>query len=370
VRGIWRDRDMARQLESATPPVSRSRRTEAAGSPALVRDADCCVCFCILHQHDVGRGSETGRPQFFEYRRARSVQRRARAPCRCLRSGQRWYLDFICATAPPWQPPSDLFFFFQQLFTRRYAGSASLPVGRRRLLCCVQRSNVEGIWAAIAFFGLTYIYAHYFVATTLTELLGLFWALLSVPFFIEAFRTGSVKPALVAFAMTIVALMTRMGSMFTIPVLLLWLFWQFGHGIAAKLRIGVVSIGILLGVLGLNSLLQKAYGTSQGSTGGNFAYVLCGLTISTGWQGCPAKLAAEGGPLLDDEATVATQLYSLAWKNFSAQPKIFFRRLADGAEAFASQFPDVIWRGYGVAIEEPDWLFRNALTAISLMGFL
>ena len=229
---------------------------------------------------------------------------------------------------------------------------------------------MEGIWAAIAFFGLTYIYAHYFVATTLTELLGLFWALLSVPFFIEAFRTGSVKPALVAFAMTIVALMTRMGSMFTIPVLLLWLFWQFGHGIAAKLRIGVVSIGILLGVLGRNSLLQKAYGTSQGSPGGNFAYVLCGLTISTGWQGCPAKLAAEGGPLLDDEATVATQLYSLAWKNFSAQPKIFFRRLADGAEAFASQFPDVIWRGYGVAIEEPDWLFRNALTAISLMGFL
>src|SRR6202022_3459129 len=102
-------------------------------------------------------------PQFFEYRRARSVQRRAWAPCRCLRSGQRWYLDFICATAPPGSRLQICSSFFQQLFTRRYADSASLPVGRRRLLCCVQRSNVEGIWAAIAFFGLTYIYAHYFV---------------------------------------------------------------------------------------------------------------------------------------------------------------------------------------------------------------
>jgi hypothetical protein len=228
----------------------------------------------------------------------------------------------------------------------------------------------RGIWAATAFFGLTYIYARYFVPTALTEPLGLFWALLSVGFFVEAFRTGSVKPALVAFAITLVALMTRMGSMFTIPALLIWLVWQFGQGIAAKLRIGVVSIGILLGVLGMNTLLQKAYGTSQGSTGSNFAYVVCGLSMGTVWTGCPAKLAAEGVPLPADEATAARQLYALAWQNFSAQPQIFFKRLADGVEAFASQFPDVIWQGYGMAIAEPDWLFRNVLTAISLIGFL
>jgi len=27
-----------------------------------------------------------------------------------------------------------------------------------------------------------------------------------------------------------------MGGMFTIPALLLWLVWQFGHGTTAKLR--------------------------------------------------------------------------------------------------------------------------------------
>jgi hypothetical protein len=228
----------------------------------------------------------------------------------------------------------------------------------------------RGIWAATAFFGLVYIYTRFFVPTTLTEPLGLFWALLSVPFFIEAFRSGSVKPALVAFAMTTVALMTRMGSMFTIPALLLWLVWQFGHSTAAKLRIGVVSVGILLGVLGMNPLLQKAYGTSQGTTGGNFAFTLCGLSIGTVWTGCPARLAAEGHPLQGDEAVVAKQLYSVAWENIRARPEIFFRRLADSAEAFASQFPDVIWKGYGTYIEEPGWLFRSVLTAISLAGLL
>jgi hypothetical protein len=228
----------------------------------------------------------------------------------------------------------------------------------------------RGIWAAIAFFGLTYVYARIFVPTTLTEPLGLFWALLSVPFFIEAFRVRSVKPALIAFAMTSVALMTRMGSMITIPALLVWLVWQFGKGVSAKLRNATVAVGILLCVLGLNSLLQKVYGTSHGSTGSNFSYILCGLSIGTAWEGCPAQLATEGKTLRGDEVAVAKQLYFLAWKNISARPQIFFGRLADGVEAFVTDFPDVIWRGYGVAIREPGWLFRNALTAMSLMGVL
>ena len=40
----------------------------------------------------------------------------------------------------------------------------------------------RGIWAGIAFFALTYIYARYFVPTSLTEALGLFWGQLSIPF--------------------------------------------------------------------------------------------------------------------------------------------------------------------------------------------
>ena len=108
----------------------------------------------------------------------------------------------------------------------------------------------RGLWAGVAFFSLTYIYARIFAPTTLTEPLGLLWALLSIPFFIASIRTSSVGPALIGFALTVFALMTRMGNMFAIPALLLWLVWQFGRGMAAKVRIGVLSVAILLAAVG------------------------------------------------------------------------------------------------------------------------
>jgi hypothetical protein len=228
----------------------------------------------------------------------------------------------------------------------------------------------RGVWAGTAFFALTYIYDRIFVPTPLTEPPGLFWALLSIPFFIKAFRDRSAGPALVAFAMTIAALMTRMGSMFTIPALLIWLIWQFGDGIVAKLRITLAAVAVLLGVLGLNALLLKTYGTSQNSLGSNFSYTLCGLTLGTGWEGCPAKLANEGKALQSDDVTASKQLYLMAWSNFQAKPQIFFNRLADNLAKFASDFPNVVWRGYLTGVDEPAWLFRNTLTAISLIGLV
>jgi hypothetical protein len=239
-------------------------------------------------------------------------------------------------------------------------------------VCFATRSIVawRGIWAGIAFFALTYIFDRIFVPTTLTEPLGIFWALLSIPFFIEAFRDHSAKAALVAFAMTTAALMMRMGSMFTIPALLVWLVWQFGQGVAAKLKICAAAICILLSVFGLNSLLQSAYGTGGSPSTGNFSYVLCGLSMGTTWDGCLNKLAAEGTPVEGSEDAQTRQLYAAAWKNLRADPGPFFRRLAEGAQTFAAEYPSVMWKGYGRAIDLPDWLFPNLLAAISLIGLL
>lgn len=227
----------------------------------------------------------------------------------------------------------------------------------------------RGIWAGLAFFALNYIYDCYFVATPLTEPLGLFWALLSIPFFIRGFRDRSTSSALVAFAMTAMALMTRMGSMFTLPALLVWLIWQFGRGAKAKFRIGVAACCILLGVLGLNCLLQRAYAVGPGSTTGNFAYVLCGLSMGTTWDGCLKNLAAEGTPVLGSEDAMVRQLYSAAWNHFRANPGFLFHRLAESVGEFTTRFPGVIWRGYGSVIP-PDWLLQKVLTAISIIGLL
>ena len=228
----------------------------------------------------------------------------------------------------------------------------------------------RGVWAGLAFFGLAYIYARVFAPTTLTEPLGLFWALLSVPFFIASFRTSSVYPALIGFALTVCALMTRMGNMFAIPALMLWLVWQFGRGVAAKVRIALFSIGILLAALGFNSLVQKAYGTGIGSTGDNFSYVICGLTIGTTWEGCYKKLEEARGPdepALSEQARVR-QMYLMAWDNFRKHPEVLFQRLGQGTQEFYSQFSQTIWKGYLISVEEPGWFSRRALVVLILIG--
>jgi hypothetical protein len=228
----------------------------------------------------------------------------------------------------------------------------------------------RGLWAGVAFFSLTYICVRIFAPTTLTEPLGLFWALLSIPFFVASIRTASVGPALVGFALTAFALMTRMGNMFAVPALMLWLVWQFGRGMASKARIGLLSIAILLAVLALNSLLQKAYGPAYDPTGSNFSYVVCGLTLGTTWDECPKKLEEKRGPTapaLPEQAMVA-QMYSMAWDNFQTHPEVFFQRLGAGIQFFYSQLPRTIWRGYSARVDEPAWFLRPALIVLILTG--
>jgi hypothetical protein len=237
-------------------------------------------------------------------------------------------------------------------------------------LCFATRAVIlwRGVWAGLAFFALVYIYGRSFAATTLTEPLGLFWALLAIPFFIEAIVSGSARPALTGFAMTMVALMTRMGSMFTIPALLLWLIWQFGHSTATRVRIFAAAAAIVLAVLSLNSLLPRAYGSGKGTPTGNFAYVFCGLSMGTGWEGCVKKLESEGKSLPSTAEAKVELLQAMAWENLREDPGRLLGRLAENAKLFVQNFPDVMWRGYGREILEPWWVPRDLLVAISVAG--
>lgn len=258
-----------------------------------------------------------------------------------------------------------------------FAGGGSFPAMLILQACllaaatCLAANAVmiwRGIWAGLAFFGLSYLYLRSFAPTSLSEPLGLFWSLSSIPFFIAAFRTRSAGSALVGFAMTSVALMTRMGSMFTIPALLLWLVWQFGRSTSEKVRIAMLALAILGAVVGVNTLLSKAYGAAGAATGSNFAYTLCGLTIGTTWEGCPAKLAEQGEPLTGDEAVTAKRLYAFAWQNFAAKPTVFLARLTAGVRGFISHFPVVMWKGYAVDPDRRIGPLGAVLTVISLIG--
>ena len=235
--------------------------------------------------------------------------------------------------------------------------------------CCASAAVTRwrGLWAGVTFFAFTYLYIRTFAPTTLTEPLGVLLALASVPFFIEAFRTKSLPAALLAFAFAVIALMTRMGSMFTIPGLMLWLVWQFGTTLRERTRVGLLAITILAGVGTANYLLEKTYGNQENLTGSNFSYTLCGLTMGTTWDGCGPKLAKITAQRPHSQE--AKLLYFLAWENFTKRPWLFFERLLAGAHSFVIEIPDLLFRGYGAVIE-PSWFPRTLIVTLSLIGLM
>ena len=227
----------------------------------------------------------------------------------------------------------------------------------------------RGIWPGVTFFALVYTYVRTFAPTALTEPQGLFWALFSVPFFIEALRTRALSHGLVAFAATSVALMTRMGSLFTVPALILWMILFFGRTAKQKAAIAAICVAILAGVWSMNFLLERAYGTGRASTGSNFSYTICGLSMGTAWDGCRAKLVRESVELPATEPAFAKLMYAMAWDNFKKNPDVMARRLQSGFNGFARNMPSLLWRGY-FSIPEPRWFPRRLLFTMCLIASL
>jgi hypothetical protein len=224
----------------------------------------------------------------------------------------------------------------------------------------------RGPWVALIFFALSYNFVRTFVPTTLTEVLGLTWGYLVIPFLVEAFRANSSRSALLAFAFLVIGLMTRMGSMLTIPAFMLWLVSQFARTVRERFKIGAASAVILLGVFAFHTSLQNIYSAPKTIAGTNFAYTLCGLTIGTMWDGCVYQLEAAGAPLIA-EPEVTKRLYPLAWENFKKQPSILFKTFFSNAWTFITGIPDLLFRGY-LNTSGPNWLPRGLLLDLALFA--
>jgi hypothetical protein len=225
----------------------------------------------------------------------------------------------------------------------------------------------KGPVAALVFFALTYIYVRVFAPVTLTEPLGLIWGIFSIPFFTEALRRKSRRMALFGFAILTIGLMTRMGSMFTIPALSVWLILQFGSSLRERLRVGAIVLAILGVIFAANSALTKLYGTPGSIPGSNFSYTLCGLTLGTDWGGC-LKQMEHRGETPKSEADTVNRLYELALENFKAEPSRLFLRLNESAQEFLTTLPSLLLRGYLRPLTEPWWFPSSFLLLLTTIG--
>jgi hypothetical protein len=144
----------------------------------------------------------------------------------------------------------------------------------------------RGLWVAMALMGLLYGLVRPFLLTTMTEPLGLIWSLFSLCFFIEAFRRRSAAMAIIALAALTCGLFTRMGSMLTIPFLMIWIVVSFSTGRKPRVGLLAVLIGVLLFISVYNGLLARAFAAPASHIGANFSMVVCGLAHGGEWNEC------------------------------------------------------------------------------------
>ena len=182
----------------------------------------------------------------------------------------------------------------------------------RRIACW------RGIWAGIAFFGFVFLLHRPYLTTTMTEPLGLACALLALVHVIEALRQGSLPHALVALAALTAALLMRMGSLFTIPFLVLWI--AFFVGGARPWRIVALGALTVAMVVALQALLGWIYGSHVGVAGENFTYTICGLSLGTDWFDCLHRRYAAELAGMPDQRAIMQFVLARTWENICSIP--------------------------------------------------
>jgi len=207
--------------------------------------------------------------------------------------------------------------------------------------------NWRGIWAGLTFFALSFALVRPYLTTNLTEPLGLFWALLAIPFIVRALRTGLLVDGAAGFLATSVALFTRMGSMFTIPAFGIWLAWNKWRD-KRRLKFAILAVVAVLAVcVGESQLLNKLYGSGKGALGSNYSYSVCGLTHGGDWTTCLSLYPVEGLERRGaTEAEIARYLYLKAWEKFQREPSIFINRLAATERFFVDNVLERAFVGY------------------------
>jgi hypothetical protein len=203
----------------------------------------------------------------------------------------------------------------------------------------------HGIWAAIAFIGFIYITTRSFLYTTMSEPLALIWTLFSIVFFVEALRVNSLPHALIGLAALSFALAIRLGSVLTIPMLMLWLAVSFASGLRARAWVFTLACGIVVSILVINGLLGRLYAAPNVDTGANFAWTACGLSMGADWTGCREAYEAELR-LMPHERAAAMFLFAKTWDNISASPLVFLRALGNNFWEYTTKLPQFLFEGY------------------------
>jgi hypothetical protein len=220
-------------------------------------------------------------------------------------------------------------------------------------------AEILGSWSAMAFAGLLFGLERPYVTSTMTETLGLSAVVLSAPFVLRALRDQSYKPALAAFGLVTAAMLIRMGSMFTLPFLAAWVVFlgvRAGAGRAALVGVALVVAGLWFG----QWTLFRQFGDAQLGIGGDFSYILCGLTNGTDWEHCQSEALGKVST-----QSIATVAFEMGWQGFLADPWVMASSLVRNGTNYVVELPSLLFRQYAnVASISFEWIVLGVTAPI------
>lgn len=221
-----------------------------------------------------------------------------------------------------------------------------------------------GLASALVFVGLTLFHAAPFSATLLTETLGIALAVGAVAAIMIAWRTERLLAA--AFAapfLSAIALLVRMGAMFTVVSIAAWSIFSFRNKQPRQMAIaGILAVAALACAFGTGILLSKMYGT--GPIGSNFAYTLYGISVGKDWSAALSEIPAAKD---HDEAEYTRRVYSAAIANIRQHPGRVAVELLKREGLFFKMYPRHFASGYGFALAS--WWPLLLICLISGIGF-
>tara|TARA_R110002020_G_scaffold3766_10_gene16591 strand:+ start:21729 stop:24281 length:2553 start_codon:yes stop_codon:yes gene_type:complete len=204
----------------------------------------------------------------------------------------------------------------------------------------------RGFWAGSTFLGLSIVLVRPYLPSNLTEPIGILLAMASIPYIVRALAGGSLAAKGTGLFLTSTSLSVRMGNMFAIPAIGLWMLLTSEPSLRGRLKTLAVFFGSLLVVGALTWSLSQAYGSKQGAVGSNFAYVFCGLTHNGNWTTCEGIYAAELAEAGGNEAARAQILYAYGLENLIHKPIMLIGRLAHNVSELIESMPSILLRGY------------------------
>src|SRR5262245_36821273 len=257
-------------------------------------------------------------------------------------------------------------------FGQNHTGMLLVQTGALSLAMCLAVLAVgrwRGVWAGAAFAGLAFTTLKPWIGASSTEALGLILCLLSLPILITGLRSRSLPWLLVGLAGLWFTLLSRMGAMFLVPALGLWLLWAFRKQQGAWIKICLAGAIIVVSGLAYSYAYRNMYSDGNISLGGNLAYSLCGITLGGNWNTPYAHY-----PELKQMGSMEqhTFLYSKAWENLRQDPKPFLRVIKQNITSFVAisshydSLARLTWSGY----ESHPWGKAGYILPYGILGLV